>query len=177
MISIIHKLDNTILIFINNNMHVPITDKIMIFISSLGNWGMVWILISFFLIINKKYRKIGVMTFIALLLSTLLGEVLLKHLVHRMRPFTYVPAVKILIKKPLSYSFPSGHTASSFAAAGILVRYFKKYSIIILSLALLIAYSRLYLYVHYPSDVLAGIILGLACSEIINNLFYHKKSI
>ena len=107
----------------------------------------------------------------ALILSTILGEGILKHVVQRVRPSEDIPAVNLLIAKPLSYSFPSGHTASSFAVAGVLAKYFKDYAIEFLGLASLIAFSRLYLYVHYPTDVLAGIILGLICSRIIIYMF------
>lgn len=95
-------------------------------------------------------------------ISEILGEEILKHIFKRIRP----SAVNLLIAKPVSYSFPSGHATSSFAAAGVLVKYFKKYAFEFLSLASLIAFSRSYLYVHYLTDVLAGIVLGLICSAI-----------
>ncbi|WP_310910070.1 phosphatase PAP2 family protein [Clostridium estertheticum] len=110
------------------------------------------------------------MALLALLLSTILGD-LVKHVVKRIRPSANIPSVNLLIVKPLSYSFPSGHTTSSFAVAGVLARYFKEYALEFLSLAFLISFSRLYLYVHYPTDVLAGIILGLICSGIIIYVF------
>lgn len=171
MMSLIQKFDNTILLLIKNNMHNPIMDKVMVIITSLGNMGLIWIVISFLLMINKKYRNVGIMTLVALILSTILGEGILKHLVQRVRPSADIPAVNLLIAKPLSYSFPSGHTTSAFAAAGILVKYFRNHSQEIYTLAFLIAFSRLYLYVHYPTDVLAGIILGLICSNITVYLF------
>jgi undecaprenyl-diphosphatase len=166
IISLIKNLDNSILLYIKNNMHGPILDKAMVIITSLGNEGAIWIVIAGFLIINKKYRKIGLMVLGALILSTILGEGILKHLVQRIRPSADIPAVNLLIPKPLSYSFPSGHTTSSFAVAGVLAKYLKKYAFIFWGVASLIAFSRLYLYVHYPTDVLAGIILGLICSRI-----------
>ena len=126
--------------------------------------------------INKKYRKIGFMALAALILSTILGEGILKHVVKRTRPCANITAVNLLITKPLSYSFPSGHTTSSFAVAGVLAKYFKEYAIEFFSLAILIAFSRLYLYVHYPTDVLAGIVLGLMCSMIIIYLFNKQKN-
>jgi undecaprenyl-diphosphatase len=99
--------------------------------------------------------------------------------VQRIRPSADIPEINMLIAKPLSYSFPSGHAASSFAVAGVLSKYFKKYAPEFLGLASLIAFSRLYLYVHYPTDVLAGIILGLICSRIIiyifNKMFFIKN--
>lgn len=167
MMSLLQRLDNSILVLIKNSMHSIIMDKFMIIITSLGNGGVIWLLIAALLIINKKYRNVGFMAIGALILATVLGEGVLKHLVQRVRPSADIPAVNLLIAKPLSYSFPSGHTTSSFAVAGVLAKYLKKYSIGILGLASLIAFSRLYLYVHYPTDVIAGIILGLLCSKLV----------
>jgi len=167
MISLIQNLDNSILLYIKNNMHGYIMDRVMVMVTSLGNKGFIWIIISVLLIINKKYRNIGFMALGALILSTILGEGILKHVVQRIRPSADISSVNLLISKPLSYSFPSGHAASSFAVTGVLVKYFKKYALGFWILAFLIAFSRLYLYVHYPTDVLGGIILGLICSNIV----------
>jgi undecaprenyl-diphosphatase len=150
-------------------------DRAMVIITSLGNGGFIWIMIAFLLIGNKKYRNIGFMVLGALILSTILGEGIIKHVVQRIRPSESLPAVNLLISKPLSYSFPSGHTTSSFAVAGVLAKYFKDYALEFFGLATLIAFSRLYLYVHYPTDVLAGAILGLICSRIIIYVFNKIK--
>lgn len=106
----------------------------------------------------------------SLIIATTLGEGIIKSWVQRPRPFADIPVYKLLISKPLTYSFPSGHTASSFAATGILWRDFRKYRGYILVGASLIAFSRLYLYVHYPSDIIGGIALGLFCSWIVRML-------
>lgn len=171
VISLIQNLDNATLLFIRNNMHGHIMDKAMVVITSLGNGGAIWIVIACVLIISKRYRKTGLMLSGALILGAVFGEGILKHVVQRIRPCASIPAANLLISKPLSYSFPSGHTTSSFAAAGVLAKYFKHYALGFFILASLIAFSRLYLYVHYPTDVLAGIILGSICSRIIIYLF------
>lgn len=179
--NLIQKFDVYILELIKNNMHDPFLDKAMIVITSLGNMGIIWIAIAVFLIISKKYRKIGFMVLVALILGSILGDGIIKHVIKRLRPSYNIPAINLLIANPVSYSFPSGHTTSSFAAAGILSRYFEKYSLEIFSLAALIAFSRLYLYVHYPSDVLVGIILGLLCSKVTlyifseTNIVFYKR--
>ena len=167
MISLVHRFDSFILLVIKNNMHGIVMDKVMVILSYLGNGGIIWIIIAVILMSRKKYRKIGVMVLLALILSTIIGEEILKNVVKRIRPSANIPAVNLLIEKPLSYSFPSGHTASSFAVAGVLAKYFKNYAFEFFSLAFLIGFSRLYLYVHYPTDVLAGVALGLICSRII----------
>lgn len=171
MMSLIQNFDNYILLVINNNMHGYIMDKVMVIITYLGNGGLIWIIISIFLMLNKKYRKIGFVVVGALILSTILGDEILKNVIKRARPSTYIPAANLLISKPLTYSFPSGHAATSFAAAGVLAKYFKQYAFAFFSLAFVIAFSRLYLYVHYPTDVLVGIILGLICSKITFYIF------
>ena len=176
MISLLQKFDSSILFFIKDNMHGIIMDKSMVTLTYLGNGGIIWIIIVAILMVNKKYRKIGFMALGALILSTILGEEILKNVVKRIRPSANIPAWDLLIAKPLSYSFPSGHTTSSFAVAGVLAKYFKRYTFGFLGLASLIGFSRLYLYVHYPTDVLAGIVLGLMCSGIIIYLFGKENN-
>lgn len=185
MIPIIQNFDSYILTYIKNNMQSIFMDRSMVIITSLGNIGLLWIFIALGLIISKKYRKIGIMTIAALILTSILGEGIIKHLVQRIRPCANIQTINMLITKPLSYSFPSGHTASSFAAAGILAKYFKDSSFEFFILAFLVAFSRLYLYVHYPSDILGGIILGLICAKVVlwifeknflQNLFIQKRS-
>ncbi|MEY7998896.1 phosphatase PAP2 family protein [Clostridium sp. Mt-5] len=167
MISLMHQFDNSILQFIQNNMHGPFMDKFMIFVTRLGNLGTIWIIIAVFLIITKKYRNAGIATLCAVILGAVLGEGIIKHIVQRPRPFVESGTMNLLISRPLSSSFPSGHTTAAFAAAAVLSRYFKRYAAGFFVLAFLIAFSRLYLYVHYPTDVLAGIVLGLLCSKIV----------
>ena len=179
MITLIQKFDSSILFFIKSNMHGPIMDKVMVISTYLGNGGIIWIILAVLLMISKKYRRLGFLAIAALILSTVLGEGVLKHVVQRIRPSVDIPAANLLITKPLSYSFPSGHTTSSFAVAGVLAKYLKNYALEFFSLASLIAFSRLYLYIHYPIDILAGIILGLICSGIIiylsNKVNYYSK--
>lgn len=156
-------------------MHGYIANSIMTMITDLGNMAFVWIAIAIVLIISKKYRKIGFMVLAALLISTILGEGILKNLVRRPRPCFYIPQAELIIKKPTSYSFPSGHSMSSFAAAGVLSKYLRKYVVVFYGLASLIAFSRLYLYVHYPTDVIIGMILGIIISRFVIYIFNKIK--
>ncbi len=137
-------------------------------ISKLGNGGIIWLVLSGLLCVFPKYRKAGVTMLTALALDVLLCNVMLKPLVGRMRPFTVNTGVELLINAPKDFSFPSGHTAASFAAAFALLFVKNKLWIPSMILASLIAFSRLYLYVHYPTDVLAGILLGLIVSVAAN---------
>ena len=137
-------------------------------ISKLGNGGIIWLVLSGLLCVFPKYRKAGVTMLTALALDVLLCNVMLKPLVGRMRPFTVNTGVELLINAPKDFSFPSGHTAASFAAAFALLFVKNKLWIPSMILASLIAFSRLYLYVHYPTDVLTGILLGLIVSVAAN---------
>ena len=130
-------------------------------ITHLGDAGIFWILLTLALLCTKKYRRAGVAMACALVLDLIFCNLLLKLLVGRLRPFAVNTAVALLVPPPLDASFPSGHTASSFAAAAALwAAGYHRMGAAALVLACAIAFSRLYLYVHWPSDVLAGAILG-----------------
>lgn len=142
--------------------HTPLLDKILAFITSLGNAGIIWIGLAVVLLILPKTRKAGIIVAAALLVDLILCNLILKNLVARVRPYDVNTAIAILIKKPLDFSFPSGHTAASFAAmTALFLAKMKKAWIAALILAVLIAFSRLYFYVHYPTDVLGGIVVGI----------------
>lgn len=154
--------------------HTPLLDKILAFITSLGNAGIVWIVLAVVLLILPKTRKTGIIVAAALLMDLVLCNLILKNLVARVRPYDVNTAIAILIKKPLDFSFPSGHTAASFAAmTALFLAKMKKAWIAALVLAVLIAFSRLYFYVHYPTDVLGGAIVGIL-SGIIGYAIVEK---
>lgn len=142
--------------------HTPLLDKILAFITSLGNAGIIWIVLVVVLLILPKTRKAGIIVAAALLVDLILCNLILKNLVARVRPYDVNTAIAVLIKKPLDFSFPSGHTAASFAAmTALFLAKMKKAWIAALILSVLIAFSRLYFYVHYPTDVLGGIVVGI----------------
>ena len=147
--------------------HTPILDAIMCGITRLGDAGIIWILICVVLLILPKTRKSGVIMAAALLVDLLICNVIMKPMVHRIRPFDVKTGIELLVKRPTDFSFPSGHTAASFASVTALyLAGEKKLWIPSLVLAVLIAFSRLYLYVHYPTDVLGGAIIGVAAGMI-----------
>ncbi len=172
MISYLQNIDIKMLNMINKKFHYRILDKIMPLITALGNGGIVWFAISIYLMSGENHRTEGYMVLASIAIAAVIGEGIIKHLIKRTRPFVNMLECKLLISKPITYSFPSGHTASSFAAAGIFISANSKFSIMALILASLIAFSRVYLNVHYPTDVIMGIILGLLCSRIVVLLFY-----
>ena len=117
----------------------------------------------------------------ALGLCLLCGNLLLKPLIGRIRPFNVQDAITLLIAAPLDYSFPSGHTMSSFAAAMVLLLTDRRMGIPAMLLAGLIAFSRMYLYVHYPTDILGGALLGILCGylgcRIVQKTEQYKRKI
>lgn len=147
-----------------NNLHNPILDKIMITITSLGNAGLVWIGLAVFLIFIKKTRKCGILMLVSMLLGLILGNGILKNLIARDRPCWLDPNVPLLIPNPEDYSFPSGHTLASFEAAVMIFLHDKKWGAISFIFAGLIAFSRMYLFVHFPTDILGGMALGAIIS-------------
>ena len=146
-------------------------DQIMPAVTALGNGGIFWIAAGLVFTLYKKTRTFGICILTALVFEVLSCNVILKPLVARPRPFTSDPARILLIPRPEDYSFPSGHTAVSFAAAS--AAWFmkkRKTGVAFGAVACLIAFSRLYLYVHYPTDVLAGAVIGILCGAAASNL-------
>ena len=141
-------------------LHTPLLDALMVFITHLGDYGLLWILLSLLMIFFPKTRKTGVLLAVALLLDLLMSNLFLKPFVARLRPFTLRPNIPLLVPRPLDYSFPSGHTAASFTASVTILGQKNRLGWPALVLSFLIGFSRLYLYVHYPTDVLAGILIG-----------------
>lgn len=162
-------LDGNILLWIQEYFRQEWMTPIWTFLTSLGDKGMFWILASLLLLIPKQTRKAGITALLALLIGALLTNVILKNLVARTRPYEVIEELILLVGPQSDYSFPSGHSCASFAAAAVYLRMLPgKYGVPAIVLAGLIALSRLYVGVHYPSDVIAGILIGcfsgwLAC--------------
>lgn len=176
--SSIFNLDKDILLYIQDNIRCGILDKIFPLITHLGDAGLFWIILSAVLLLFKKTRKAGFISAIALIGSVLLNNMLLKPLVNRTRPYELIEALKLIGKAADDGSFPSGHTAASIASAvAMLPNLKKRYGIPLLVLALCISFSRLYIGIHYPSDVVAGLLIGLVLgilANIIGNLIIRK---
>ncbi|MDR0738873.1 MAG: phosphatase PAP2 family protein [Oscillospiraceae bacterium] len=171
MLKSIENIDNMILSHISS-FKIRKVDKLMIYITSVGNNGGIWLVFGFIFLFIQGYRKIGLQIFVSVGLSALMSEAVLKNLVKRSRPCDDIHQKFILIRKPSSYSFPSGHSTSSFAATTTVLLNHGFWSTLsgtlfattTLLLAITIAFSRLYIRVHYPSDVVAGMFLGISCS-------------
>lgn len=143
------------------NLRSPILDWIMIIFTYLGDSGIFWIALNILLLIYPKTRKLGICMLIALGIEIVCCNLVLKPLIARIRPFEINTAIKLLVSPPHDFSFPSGHTGLAFAAVSVMFFREERIWIPFGIIAILISFSRLYLYVHYPTDVLAGMLLGL----------------
>ena len=169
--------DLPILDWIQANMRSGFMDFIMPWITILGDAGIFWMICAAILAITKKYRRIGFGMAIAMVLGLLVCNVTLKPLVARIRPYDFQETlgvtINLLIENQHDFSFPSGHTIASFEACTVMLLGSRKLGIPATLLAILIAFSRMYLYVHYPTDVIASVILGTLFG-VIGYLVTHK---
>jgi undecaprenyl-diphosphatase len=149
------------------NIRTPFLDDFMVTVTKLGDAGWIWIILTALLLIYKPTRKIGFMCAFALLIGALVTNITLKPLVARLRPYTHRDMM-ILIDQPKDFSFPSGHTTASFAFAFVWLMQKPKswLSYLILVVASLVAFTRLYLYVHFPSDILVAILIAFVAAKI-----------
>jgi undecaprenyl-diphosphatase len=175
MLQFIAELDGRILLFIQEFLRFEWLNPIVLFLTSLGNAGAVWILLTALLMIQKKYQKAGISMAISLLLGFLLTNVLLKNWVCRPRPYVMIPELDALVTA-MDWSFPSGHSTSSMAAAAVMFcRMPRKMGIPAMALAVLICLSRLYVGVHYPSDVICGAGIGVLAAVCALRLTRDKN--
>lgn len=160
---LITQIDLSVLDWIAEHIHCGFLDAVMPAITFLGDAGWFWIATAVVMLFFKKTRKTGLMMGVALVCGLLVGNMFLKPVIARIRPYEINTAVELLIEKPHDFAFPSGHTLASFEAAVVLLLRERRYiGIPAMILAVLIAFSRLYLYVHYPTDIIGGILLGTA---------------
>ena len=147
--------------------HTPLLDRFMVSITKLGDAGIVWIILTVILLLIPKTRKSGVYMAVALIADLIICNVILKPIVARVRPYSINQTVQLLVTPLKDYSFPSGHTAASFASVSAL--YFagrKRMAAGALIVSVLIAFSRMYLYVHFPTDILGGAVLGITIGAL-----------
>ena len=148
-------------------LHNSYTDIVMIILTKLWDYWFLWIFLTIIFLIISKFRHIGYTLTAWLGMNVLLWEWIIKHIFYRDRPFQELSDIILLISEPITSSFPSGHSSASWCFAAIFTYFFwKKYPILVTCIwivAMWITFSRLYLQVHYPSDILGGIFVGLLC--------------
>ncbi len=162
MTEFIQNIDWTVLNFIQENLICPFMNFLMPAVSFLGNGGMLFIALGVIMLFFRQYRRCGANVLLCLLLGLVVASLLLKPLVARERPCWLNEDIELLIAVPRDYSFPSGHTLHSVMTAAVVCFYDKRIGIPLAVLAAAMAFSRLYLYVHFPSDVLCGAAFGIA---------------
>ena len=165
--------DLPILDWIAANLWCPVLDVVMPIITLLGDAGIFWIAVAVLFMITKKHRKTGIGMMLALMMGLLICNIWLKPTVARIRPYDFqmeyfLKEIPLLAGGMHDFSFPSGHTIASFEAAVVILLNNRKLGVPAMILAFLIAFSRLYLYVHYPTDVIFSIILGTALAFLGN---------
>ena len=170
------ELEFKVLDFIQEFLRCSFFDFLMPKITALGNGGIIWIIAALVLLATKKYRRGGLALAVGLIAVLLIGNITLKPLIARTRPFDLVENIELLVAAPTDFSFPSGHTLSSVVAAAILTMTDKRFGYVAIPLAVLIAFSRLYLYVHFLTDILGGVLVGAVISIVIYFVFFRKKS-
>lgn len=163
-------MDVAIIKYVQDHFHNQFTDLFFPLLSRIGNAGAVWFAFAFYLAFQRHTRRVAFMMFFALALAHIISQIL-KPVIGRPRPFVTYPGRPLLIHTPGGYSCPSGHSAASFAAATTLFLYDRRLGLAVYCLALLIAFSRIFVFVHYPSDTLVGALLGVLSALFILYLY------
>lgn len=172
MLETLGRWDGALLLWVQEALRVPALNIFFSAFTQLGSFGLAWIILSALLLLHPRTRKAGVWALAALLLGALCTNLVLKHLVGRTRPWLMVEGLVPLVGEADPNSFPSGHTCAAFAAGGVWAGCTKKRWLKLLSIgqAVLMGFSRIYVGVHYPSDVLAGAAVGLFCAWAVGRL-------
>lgn len=164
------------ILYFLQSLHTSWLDVFMKEITGLGDHGIFWIVTGVALLCFKKTRLMGFCVMLSLAAGLLIGNIVLKNLIARERPCWLDKSIPLLIKNPRDYSFPSGHTLASFEGAVSIWFYDRKWGTAALILAVLISFSRLYLFVHFPTDVLGGMILGILIAVLVHSMVEKKRS-
>ena len=175
LLEFINNLDFSVLYWVQEHLRCGFLDGLCSILSVAFEGGVGWFVICAVLLCFRKTRVVGVVMGISILLAFFVGELCMKNIFCRVRPCNQDLSVALAIKRPTAYSFPSGHTGSSFAAAMAIFLWNKKWGMPALIFASVMGLSRLYLFVHFPTDVLAGAVLGILCALTVWLVFKKYK--
>lgn len=176
ILQFVQTIDESIVLWVSSHLRNEFFDFLMPIVSALGNLGILWIILGFNIILfgkGKKQKKWGFLLLVCLAVTAVVSNFFIKPVIQRMRPFDKL-FLEILIQKPHDFSFPSGHTSAAFASAIVFYMYNKKAGVFMYLFAFLMAFSRLYLLVHYPSDILIGALIGTGISWYITKIAQKK---
>lgn len=158
-------IEGPMLLWIQEHLRVDVLTPVVVFLTHLGDGGRIWIFCALLLLVMKRTRRTGAALTLSMVCNLLVTNVVLKNLFARIRPYEAVEGLRRVIEAQSDFSFPSGHTACSFAAAVVLFCMCpRKIGIPAMVLAVLISLSRLYVGVHFPTDILGGAIVGTLCA-------------
>ena len=161
----IFQFDSSILLWIQNNVRSDFLTPIMKVITHLGDKGILWIVVTLVLLYVRKTRKVGVRCLASMVIGLVITNLIIKNWVARVRPYEVIQGLECIIEKAHDWSFPSGHATNSLACAWVIFkRMDRKYGVPALIMAILISLSRLYVGIHYPTDVLGGVAIGIGCA-------------
>lgn len=174
MLEFFYNVDISILFFFNKTLSNPVFDKFFVTITDVKSWLLVYIIFWFLMFFkgDKKSKLVAVMIILLIIVSDQISSNLIKSLVSRIRPCHIHQDLNLLLSCKNSFSFPSSHAVNNFAAATYLSFFFNKYKNLFITTAILVSISRVYLGLHYPSDIIAGAMLG----ALIGYLFYIVTS-
>jgi undecaprenyl-diphosphatase len=171
MWSVLNELELSLMGRINSIVSGNIMDILMSFMLFLSRGSLVWMLLTVFLLFDRRYRRIGYKTSIGLILSLLLSFVILKPILSRVRPFEFLEGYSIIFPLPETFSFPSAQVTVAFAYLFIIWKDVRSLRVPVLLISILICLSKTYVYFNYFTDVLAGVCLGVFCGWFTVKLF------
>lgn len=158
----VFQMDSSILLWIQGSLRGGFLTPVMTVITHMGDKGAFWIAVTLALLIVRKTRPLGVICAVSMLIGLFVTNLIIKNWVARIRPYELIQGLECIVARADDFSFPSGHTTNSLACAWVLFRRApKKWGVPALILALLISLSRLYVGIHYPTDVLGGFVIGI----------------
>lgn len=170
---LIQQFDDSILYYIYENWHNAFTDGLFITVSRIADCGLIWFVLAGIMLLKKDWRSTGIVMLFALGLGALVGTVILKNIICRERPFNVDETLQLISVMPGGqYSFPSGHSNAAGACSTVIFLRDKRFGTAAVVYALMVAFSRVFLVVHYPTDVICGLLLGGACAIIMWKVMY-----